>query len=84
MSCRSTRTNKNDVAVAKYRAATARNTTIGKVLVALITAVAAVGTVWSIDLQNNTVIYAPRGSVALTSGEMSADAGTLPRSAEGR
>ena len=51
---------------------------MGKVLAPLALAVTAVGFGWSMYQVNNTVVYAPGGTVTVTSGEVAADGGTLP------
>lgn len=86
MSRRRRNTNEHDVEVARHRAEDARHkavgarwVTIGKVFVSLILAVSTARIGWSMYQADNTVVYAPGGTVAVTSGEVTADA--VPASA---
>ena len=75
MSRRNRRTNANDVAVARYQM-------IGTVVKAVATVIGAATVTIGLSMYqaNNTVVYAPGGTVAVTYGEVSAEAGTLPAS----
>ena len=84
MSRRRTSMNEHDVEVARHRAEEARHkavkarwVTIGKVLTPLVLAATAVSIGWSTYQVNNTVANAPGGTATVTSGEVSADAGTI-------